>query len=82
MSETPQSNIVTPSPSSIRYTFIVFGMPPRTSHTPSAMRSGSDPWIQERARVRAFASLVRFCSAREPAGGSRPSWRATSPLSR
>ena len=82
MSDTPQSNTVTPPSSSIRYTFIVFGMPPRTSHTPSAIRSGSDPWIHERARVRALASLVRLVSAREPAGGSTPSWRATSPLSR
>ncbi len=32
--------------------------------------------------MRTLASWVRRVSAREPAGGSTPSWRATSPLSR
>jgi hypothetical protein len=72
------SNIVTPPPSSsIRYTFIVFsGKPPRTSQTPSAIRSGSAQSARRRALAWPLKAFVTRCSAVEPLGGSRPIWRA------
>src|SRR5919202_833885 len=52
----PASKTTTPSPSSTRYTFIARVRPPRTSHTPSATRSGSAAAsLSARGRARSVA---------------------------
>ena len=74
----PASNSITPSPSRIRYTFIVLlGKPPRTTQTPSA--TGSGPLARRRlTRVVRLNALAIRSSVVEPCGGSAPSWRASS----
>ena len=73
----PASKTVTPPPSSsIRYTFIARGTPPRTRQTPSATGSAALPDSLRAALVFALKARRTAVSEPVPGSGSIPIWRA------